>query len=165
MQSRVPKPQCTMATEMPNRQTKPEPWVETLAWLMDNSISVGRWRIGLDGLIGLAPGIGDLIGAAVSALIVARAAVSGIPRATVARMIANVTIDSLIGAIPFIGDLFDFSFKTNARNVRLYREALTGERRAQRDWGFLALVFFVLVVVVVIPVLALIWLLRRLIAS
>ena len=80
-------------------------------------------------------------------------------------MIANVTIDSLLGAIPFIGDLFDISFKTNARNVRLYREALTGERRAQRDWGFLALVFFVLVVVVVIPVLALIWLLRRLTAS
>ena len=132
---------------MPPRKTRPDPWVETLGWLMDNSISIGRWRIGLDGLIGLIPGVGDFTGAAVSALIVARAATAGIPRATVARMIANVAIDALLGAIPLVGDVFDFAFKTNARNISLYREALVSGNSTQRDWRFVGLVFFALIAV------------------
>jgi hypothetical protein len=126
---------------------------------MDNSISIGRWRIGLDALLGLAPGVGDMAGTVASALIVARAAAAGLPRATVARMIVNVAIDSLLGSIPLIGDLFDFVFKANARNVQLYRQALAGAGRPRRDWGFVVLVLLALAVVVAAPIALLIWLL------
>ena len=73
---------------------------------------------------------------AVGALIIARASMSGIPRATVFRMIANVAIDSLLGSIPVVGDLFDFTFKANTKNVRLYRAALQGGRRVEKDLVF-----------------------------
>ena len=63
----------------------PDPWIEKLAWIMDRSIPIGRWRIGLDGIIGLVPGLGDLVGALISALIVA-AGVQGI-------VIIEATID------------------------------------------------------------------------
>src|SRR4026207_1278254 len=70
-----------------------DPWVEKLAWIMDNSIPIGRWSIGLDGLLGLIPGVGDFLGTVVSALIVSRAAMAGLPRVTIARMVGNVAID------------------------------------------------------------------------
>ena len=108
---------------------KPDPWLETLAWLMDRSIPLGRWSIGLDGLLGLIPGAGDTLGALVSAAIVARAATSGLPRSAVARMALNVLIDTLLGAIPLAGDVFDFAFKANSRNLQIFREALEGQRR------------------------------------
>jgi hypothetical protein len=143
-------------------ERQPDPWVETLAWLMDNSITIGRWRIGLDGVIGLVPGVGDLTGTALTAFIIARAAMAGIPRATIGRMIANAGIDALVGAIPLAGDLFDFVFKANARNVQLYREALAGTRDTRRDWGFLIVVFLILAAIVALPLLAIAWLIERL---
>src|SRR6187455_3619620 len=78
-------------------------WVENLAWLMDRSIPIGkRWSIGLDGIVGLFPGVGDLVGSFVSALIVASATQAGLPRAAIARMVANVAVDTVLGGIPFI---------------------------------------------------------------
>jgi hypothetical protein len=152
---------------MPREEPRSEivdPWIENLAWLMDESIPVGgRWRVGLDGILGLVPGIGDVTTGAVGALIIARASMSGIPRATVMRMVANVAIDSLLGSIPVIGDLFDFTYKANSKNVRLYREALQGGRRAGRDWAFLIVVLLILAALVVIPILALIWVIGALV--
>ena len=86
-------------------------------------------RVGLDGLVGLVPGIGDLIGAGLSGYLVVAAARLGISRRTVARMAVNVLIETMIGAVPIIGDAFDLFFKANERNVRLLREEL--ERREQ----------------------------------
>src|SRR3954471_19523362 len=97
-----------------------DPWIEHLANLMDGSIPIGRWSIGLDPLIGLIPGIGDVIGALISLIIVVRAVQAGVPRIAVARMMANITIDTLIGSIPLLGDAFDFAFKANLKNLRLY---------------------------------------------
>ena len=140
-----------------------DPWIENLAWLMDESIPLGgRWRVGLDGILGLIPGIGDLTSGAVGALIIARASMSGIPRATVIRMIANVAIDSLLGVIPVIGDLFDFTYKANTKNLRLYRQALQGGHRAARDWVFVIAVLLILAILIVLPLLALMWLIRTL---
>ena len=128
---------------------------------MDNSIPIGPWRIGLDGLVGLIPGIGDLSGTAVSTLIVIRAVMSGIPKATVARMVANLAIDALVGSIPLLGDLFDFTFKANARNLTLYREALLKERSTERDWAFLGIVLLILALILAVPIAALIWLFQH----
>src|ERR1700730_17769174 len=92
-------------------------WIEKLAYLMDGAIPIGRWSIGLDPLLGLVPGIGDLVGALISMLIVMRAVQAGIPRIAVARMIANIAIDTLIGAIPLVGDMLDFVYKSDLQNL------------------------------------------------
>jgi hypothetical protein len=119
-----------------------DPWIEKLAYLMDGSIPIGRWSIGLDPLLGLVPGFGDLIGALISMLIVVRAVQAGIPRIAVARMMTNVAIDTLIGAIPVAGDLFDFVYKSNLKNLRIYEESLYARRdAAARHWGFFIALF------------------------
>jgi hypothetical protein len=78
-------------------------------------------------------------------------------------MIANVAIDSLLGSIPVVGDLFDFTYKANSKNVRLYREALQGGRRTGRDWGFLIVVLLILAALVLLPILVLIWVIGALV--
>lgn len=101
--------------------------VETLAWLLDNSIPVpgtGGRRVGIDGLVGLIPGFGDLLSAGIGLFVVWRGARLGVPRVVVARMLANSAIDLAVGAIPLVGDAFDLWFKANTRNLRLMRRHL-----------------------------------------
>jgi hypothetical protein len=94
--------------------------VHWLAWLMDTSIRLpGGFRIGVDGLIGLVPVVGDLAAAGASFYIVAQAAQAGVPIGVLARMVLNVALDAVIGAIPVLGDVFDVAFKANLRNAKL----------------------------------------------
>ncbi|UYG09666.1 DUF4112 domain-containing protein [Halomonas sp. M4R1S46] len=94
--------------------------VHRLARLMDSSIRLpGGIRIGVDGLIGLVPVVGDLAAAGASFYIVAQAAHAGVPARVLARMVLNVALDTLVGAIPVLGDVFDVAFKANLRNARL----------------------------------------------
>ncbi len=105
--------------------------VHRLARLMDSSIRLpGGFRIGVDGLIGLVPVVGDLAAAGVSFYIVAQAARAGAPISVIARMVLNVALDAMIGAIPALGDMFDFAFKANLRNAKLMDAYL--ERSAPR---------------------------------
>lgn len=91
-----------------------------LAWLMDRSIRLpGGFRIGLDGLIGLIPGVGDLLAGGVASYILLQAARMQVPVSVLLRMGLNVAIDLALGAIPVFGDIFDFVFKANERNIRL----------------------------------------------
>lgn len=92
-----------------------------LARLFDSSITIPgtRFTLGIDPLIGLIPGIGDVLSAAVSVYIIHEAHQLGASRTIVARMALNVAIDLLIGEIPILGDVFDFAFKANVRNLRL----------------------------------------------
>lgn len=100
--------------------------VNQLAWLLDNSIEIPlvNYRIGLDAVIGLIPGIGDIAGLLVSSVIVIQAFRLGAPRSVLMQMLVNIGIESLIGVIPFVGDFFDATFKANVRNVRLLNETL-----------------------------------------
>jgi hypothetical protein len=94
-----------------------------LAWLLDNSIPLpGGYRVGLDGLIGLVPGIGDAAGALVSSYLVVEAGRLGASKTLLLRMAFNVLLETVIGAIPFAGDLFDFVYKANLRNLRLLEQ-------------------------------------------
>ena len=146
-----------------NLQSKVPDWVEKLAWLMDRSIPIGRrWSIGLDGIVGLFPGVGDLAGGFVSALIVASATQAGLPRAAIGRMVANVAVDTVLGGIPFIGDLFDFAYKANTKNIRIYREHLQGRTQKVRNWMFTLLVSVCLLALMAVPVAAIIYLFRLL---
>jgi hypothetical protein len=79
-------------------------------------------RFGADALIGLAPGIGDSVTTALAAYIVYEAHQLGAPRRVLIRMIGNVAIDGIVGAVPVFGDLFDVAFRANRRNVRILRE-------------------------------------------
>lgn len=137
-------------------------WVEKLAYLMDRSIPIGRWRVGLDGIIGLIPGLGDLIGALVSALIVAAGIQARLPRSAIARMVANVGIEAAVGVVPFLGDLFDMAWKANTKNVEIFRQALKGERSRTRDSMFVVGIVVAIVAIIAIPVIAIVLLVNRL---
>jgi Domain of unknown function (DUF4112) len=92
-----------------------------LSYLLDNSLPIPgtRFRIGLDSIIGLIPGVGDFVGGAFSLYIILEAARVGAPRALLARMGWNVAIDVFVGAVPLLGDLFDAGWKANVRNLTL----------------------------------------------
>lgn len=93
------------------------------AHLLDSSIRLpGGYRIGLDGIVGLIPGIGDLAGVAASAYLVVLAARSGVSTSVLMLMIYNIATEMLLGSIPVVGDVFDFMWKANERNLALYDE-------------------------------------------
>lgn len=119
---------------MPRRSvTDPDKELERLdklAGLLDTAIGIPgtRFSIGLDGLAGLIPGIGDTATLAASLWIVYQAGRLGAPTGVVARMLLNVGLDYAIGLVPVAGDLFDIAWKANRRNVRLLRTALGRDR-------------------------------------
>jgi hypothetical protein len=112
--------------------------VRRLSRLLDDSIPLpGGMRIGWDAIIGLVPGVGDMAGVLLSGFIVVQALRLGAPAPVLARMLGNVAIESLVGAVPLLGDLFDAAFKANMRNVRLleqYLGAPHATRRASNVW-------------------------------
>jgi hypothetical protein len=148
--------------EEPFRPEVVDPLVEQIAWLMDRSIPIGPYRIGLDGILGLLPGGGDLIGALVSGVIVMRALKIGLPKSAIARMMANIAVDAVLGAVPIIGDLFDFAFKANVRNLEIFRTATARRREPLKDWGFVAGIALLFLAILAIPVILAIWLVRLL---
>jgi hypothetical protein len=103
--------------------------LDRLARLLDTAIVVPgtNIRFGADAIIGLLPGIGDTLTTALSAWIVYEAHKLGVPRRLIARMIANVALDGVVGAVPLAGDLFDVMWRANRRNIRLLREHLERE--------------------------------------
>ncbi|PCC70733.1 protein of unknown function [Nannocystis exedens] len=103
---------------------------QIVTWL-DNAVRIPGtdWRIGLDPLLGLAPGLGDTVSSVLSGWIVVRAAGLGASPATLARMTGNLLIDALIGTLPVLGDMFDFGFKANQRNLALLEGHLADPAR------------------------------------
>jgi uncharacterized protein DUF4112 len=100
--------------------------IDALATLLDTAFILPGTdiRFGFDALIGLVPGIGDAITTLMSLYIVREARALGAPRHVVARMLANVAIDGLVGAIPLFGDVFDVVWRANRRNIKLLRDHL-----------------------------------------
>ena len=132
---------------------------------MDNLIRVPgtNFRVGIDPLLGLIPGVGDTSSAVVSALALIQAARQGMPKIVLARMAVNILLNELIGIVPIIGDAFSFWFKSNARNYELVKQHATGRRRALRgDWVFVIAVLIALGILVLIGLAASIFLLQQL---
>ncbi len=104
--------------------------LERLAWYLDSSIKIPGFnaRFGLDGLLGLIPGVGDTIGALVSSVVISEAARMGAPKVLLLKMAFNVALDALAGTVPVLGDLFDFVWKANQRNVQLLNRYLDSPR-------------------------------------
>lgn len=111
------RPQSTVRTREPSQVER----LRTMTRLLDTAIRVPgtRYRFGIDAIIGLVPGIGDAIGAIFSAFIVFQAARLGASTSTLIRMMGNVALDTIVGEIPLLGDLFDAGWKANVRNMAL----------------------------------------------
>jgi hypothetical protein len=128
--------------------------VEAVARWMDYAFVLpGGFRFGMAGIIGLIPGIGDIVDALISLYIVHRAVQLRIPRIAITRMVVNVGIEGIAGSIPFIGDFFDIAFKANRRNYQILQSHLFSSRRQSRlDLGFLAVTVIIVAVAVALPV-------------
>jgi hypothetical protein len=127
--------------------------VRVLSQILDSAIPIPgtSWKIGFDPIIGLIPGIGDLISAVVSGYIILEAARAEIPTLTLAKMLGNVGIDTLVGAVPALGDVFDAAWKSNTRNVVLLERHLAvaaPPAREKRAFGRMILALIVLVLIV-----------------
>ena len=143
-----------------------EPLFRWIALLMDNLIRVPgtKFRIGIDPLIGLIPGIGDTGSALVSAVALIQAARRGLPKIILARMATNILLNELIGIVPVVGDAFSFWFKSNARNHRLIKEFTGGGRTASRsDWVFVFGILIALGVLVCVGIVVSLFVLQQLI--
>lgn len=118
--------------------------------LLDSSIPLpGGYRIGLDGFIGLIPGVGDIAGGLASSYIIIEAAQLGASTTTLLRMVFNVLLESIVGIIPFLGDIFDFVWKANEKNFALLEKQLhtakpnnSPERRLQKTAVILVILLF-----------------------
>jgi hypothetical protein len=113
-----------------------------VGWLLDSSIPIPftRYTLGIDQIIGLVPGVGDLVGGFLSLYIVLEAARLGAPRGLLARMGWNIALDTFVGEVPILGDLFDIGFKANIRNLALldgYLQRPAEVRRASRRFAAL----------------------------
>ena len=117
-------------------------------------------RFGLDGIIGLVPGLGDVLAGLLSLVIPLAAWVRGAPYVALVRMAVNLGVGVLVGSIPVLGDAFDIAWKPNRRNYALLRRHLGEPRRhTWRDWAFLLLLAGALVLVFAIPAALALWLL------
>ena len=127
--------------------------VETLAWLLDNSIPVpgtGR-RLGIDAIIGLVPLVGDVLSAGMGLFVVWRASRFGLPRVVVVRMLLNSLVDLVVGSIPIAGDAFDLWFKANTRNLDIMRRHLAQPGTSTRnDWLVVLTLLGIVVAIVAI---------------
>jgi hypothetical protein len=101
--------------------------VEQLAYWLDDRYRLPgtRFRVGLDGIVGLIPGIGDAVTSTLTAYIIYEAWRLGVPTSMLARMLANLGIDTVVGIVPVVGDLLDIGFKANRRNLRLLHRHLS----------------------------------------
>jgi len=121
-------------------------------------------RFGLDPLLGILPG-GDALGGLAAAYTIVVAGRAGAPRSVIARMLLNVLVDTVIGTIPFLGDVFDVGFKANRRNVALLEEYLRTPGRARRSSRFVIALAVLAVLIIVAAAIALAaWLTREVIS-
>lgn len=129
--------------------------LDRLAWLLDRSIPIGKWRVGLDPIIGLVPGAGDWIGAIISLYIVYEGARLGVPANVLMRMGGNVLVESVVGAVPVLGDVFDAAWKANTRNMALIRQHYNPARDARSlRWVWTLVLIIALLVLTAVGLLA-----------
>ena len=136
-----------------------------LARLLDDLIRIPGTNIGigLDPIIGLIPGVGDMIGGLMSSYILMVAAQEGVPASVLTRMLGNIALDSLVGVVPVLGDLFDVGVKSNRRNVDLLERYLaTPSRTKAASRGVVALVILAAILLVVGVIAAGVWVVRLL---
>ncbi len=141
---------------------------ERIAWILDECVRVpgSRRRFGLDPIVGLIPYGGETAATAIGAVILAEAGRKGLPIRTLVRMAGNMILNAAVGAIPVVGDVFSFWFKSNSRNYRLlaaYLASDSGEQASGGWWPVLVIVGAILFVLAcnIVAWLTLWWLLAQ----
>jgi hypothetical protein len=159
----------TFATE-PRTRVEVERSLDQLSLLMDGLFRIPGtgWRVGLDAIVGLIPGVGDFATTAVSLYILAAGVRYRVPKVTLLRMAANIGVDYLIGTIPVVGDLFDAAWKSNQMNVELVRRraSVSAEEAAHgraSDWLFLGVLVIGLLALLAGSIAVSLWLLMQLV--
>jgi hypothetical protein len=141
--------------------------LQRLEFLLDEAFRIPGTgiRFGLDGIIGLVPGLGDVIAGLFSLVIPLAGWIRGVPYVTLIRMAVNLAIGVLVGSIPILGDIFDIAWKANRRNYRLLRRHLVEpHRHTRRDWTFLILLAAMLATVFALPFVLFLWLIAWLVS-
>ena len=142
--------------------------LDLLSHRLDDFLRIPGTSIGFgqDGIVGLVPGVGDLLGGLASCLLILAACVRGVPRVTVARMMLNVAIETAVGSLPVVGDMFDIWFRANRRNYALMTQSLgtsplaAPRQRSQRswtDWLFLSTALLALLGLILLPLVLFGW--------
>ena len=156
----------------PTRPIEIEESLDRLGWLLDDlfRIPVLGWRIGLDALVGLIPGVGDTATTVASLYVLGSAVRYRVPKVTLLRMGLNLGIDYALGSLPLVGDFFDAWWKSNQKNVELLRQRATvsaSEAREGRisDWLFVGMIMVFLVLLAIGAALVSIYLLAMLLRS
>jgi hypothetical protein len=108
--------------------------MRAIARVLDNAVEVPgtRFRVGLDALLGLIPGVGDVVGFAVGTYVLTTAVRLGIPKATIGQMLLNIGTDAALGSVPLAGDVFDAAWRANSKNVALLEKAVAEPRETKR---------------------------------
>jgi len=130
--------------------------LEQLSRWMDGLFRIPgtNWRFGLDALVGLIPGVGDMATTLVGFYVLAAGVRYRVPKVTLLRMGLNIAVDYVFGAIPFVGDLFDAAWKSNTKNIELLRRRATvsaaeASQGRTSDWLFVFLIMGVLLLLLV----------------
>jgi len=103
--------------------------------LLDDLVTVPgtRHRVGVEPVIGLIPGVGDVVSAAMGVWLIVEATRFRLPGSVVGRMVLNTLVDLIVGIVPIVGDLFDFAFKSNTRNLELFRRYASDPTASTRE--------------------------------
>jgi hypothetical protein len=110
-------------------------------------------RFGIDPLIGLVPGIGDLASPVLTVAMLWHAAKLRVPKVVLLRMVVNALIDAGAGAIPVVGDLFDFAWKATEWNMALLeRHAMPGRPASSGDYLFVILCVLIVTIAALVPI-------------
>lgn len=127
-------------------------WIERLAVLLDSKFTIPGTRIkyGLDPILGLLPIVGDLTSFAISGALLFFMARHGASRKVIILMIGNLIIDTILGAIPLIGNIFDFSYKANSRNIKLLKKHYEEGKYQGSGKGIILMVLVALIATMVI---------------
>lgn len=133
---------------------------ELLAKILDTSIKIPGTplSVGLDPLLGLIPGVGDLLANLIGTAILVLAARLHVPEIVLARMSLNLLINGAVGAIPIVGDLFSIWFKSHARNAQLLRRAAAQPYRETRQaWLYMVCIIGGTIVLLLLTIGAVLW--------
>ncbi|HEY3496813.1 MAG TPA: DUF4112 domain-containing protein [Polyangiaceae bacterium] len=144
-------------------------WVRELVRWMDSAFRVPGTdvRVGLDPILGLLlPGAGDLLGSLPSLVLLSIAIRQGVPPVIILRMLLNVGLDSLVGAVPLLGDVFDVAYRSNEKNLALLEEhAVPGRRPKIGDYLLIGFALGVVLAIAVLPLLLVALLIKLLVSG
>ena len=155
------QPEVLPPRKRKNRRIFDDENLDILSHILDDFIRIPGTsiRFGLDGIVGLVPGIGDVIGGIASCIILIAAWARGVPYVVLARMVTNVVIEVGIGTIPVVGDAFDIAWRANRRNYALLTESLYQPRKhTVQSWVFLLILCATLIALMLLPMLLIAWL-------